>query len=295
MKTIAISGGKGGTGKSTFAVLMASELVRQGKKVILCDCDVECPNDYLLLCQKLKNPQQKIYTEFPVLNKTKCKKCGLCVKTCQSNAIFQVPGKYPTFIKDLCSGCGACWSVCPNKSIQTKKEEAGKIYLNKILNFEFQDPNKSKKIKKSNFYLVTGTAKEGLEETGPIVAQTKKFALNFAKKIKADFILFDTAAGTHCPVISAIMDCDLVYTVTEPTPMGVHDLNLILHLCQKLKIKTKIILNQANLGDKTKIEKIAKKYKIEIEKEIPWSKEIVKAYTESKLLNIQLHRIASNK
>ena len=286
IKIIAISGGKGGVGKSTIAVLLANRFAKKGKKVILCDCDVECPNDYLLLGQKLKGPEKKIYTEFPKLNKKKCKKCGLCVRTCRSNAIFQVPGQYPIFIRDLCSGCGACWSVCPSKAIEPKKEETGKIYLKEIRNSKseirnkFQIPNS----KFQNFWLITGVAKAGLEETGPVVAKVKEFALDFAKKIKADYVLLDTAAGTHCPVISALMNCDLVYAVTEPTPMGAHDLNLILDLCKKIKVPVKIILNQANLGDKRRIGKIAKKYKIKIEREIPWSKEIVEAYSKGQLL-----------
>jgi len=273
IKKIAITGGKGGTGKSTVSVLMANKLLREGKRVILCDCDVECPNDYLLLGQKIKKPQQKVMAEFPKLNKAKCQKCGLCVSTCRSNAIFQAPGKYPIFIKDLCSACGACWIVCPHKAIQPEKEEIGQIFLNKI---------------KKNYWLVTGIAKPGLEETGPVVTQTKKFVSNLVKKIKPDVVLFDTAAGTHCPVISALLDCDLAYAVTEPTPMGAYDLNLILDLCQKLGVPAKIVLNQADLGVKTKIEAIAKKFKTEVKKEIPYSKKIVEAYSKGKLLNFNL-------
>ncbi len=272
IKTIAITGGKGGTGKSTVAILSANKFARQDKKVILCDCDVECPNDYLLLGQKLKKPQEKIYAEFPTLDKTKCKKCGLCVNTCRSNAVFQAPGKYPIFIKDLCSACGACWIVCPHKAIQPKKKEIGQIFLNEI---------------KKDYWLVTGVAKPGLEETGPVVTQTKKFVSNLVKKIKPDFVLFDTAAGTHCPVISALLDCDLAYAVTEPTPMGVYDLNLILDLCKKLKMPVKVILNQADLGDKRKISSILRKYKIEIEKEIPYSKELVESYSKGRLLDFK--------
>jgi MinD superfamily P-loop ATPase len=273
MKKIAITGGKGGAGKSTVAVLFANKLNKQGKKLILCDCDVECPNDYLLLGQKLKKPAEKIFAEFPKLNKNKCNKCGLCVKTCQSNAIFQAPKQYPVFIKNLCSNCGACWIVCPNKAIEPIKKEVGQIFNNQI--------NK-------NFWLVTGQANPGLEETGPVVTQTKKFALNLAEKNKANYILFDTAPGIHCPVISALLDCDLAFAITEPTPMGAYDLNLILDLCQKLKVPAKIILNQANLGNKKEIQKIAKKYKIKIEKEIPYSKKLVNAYSKGKLLNFEL-------
>ena len=277
IKKIGVSGGKGGVGKSTVAVLIAGDFARKGKKVILVDCDIECPNDYLLLGQKLNKSVRKVFAEFPKLDKKKCQKCGLCVRNCRENAIFQKPGEYPIFIKDLCSGCGACWIACPNKAIKRKKEEIGKIYLNEIkdLRFEIKD-----------FYLITGMAKAGLEETGPVVTETKKFALKFAEKVKADYVLFDTAAGTHCPVISALMDCDFAYAVTEPTPMGAYDLSLILDLCKKLKIPAKIILNQADLGDKERIQKIAKKFNIKIEKEIPYSKEIVKAYSKGRLKNL---------
>ena len=275
VKKIAISGGKGGVGKSTVAILFANKLIKEGKRVILCDCDVECPNDYLLLNEKLEKSEEKVYAEFPKLIKKKCRKCGLCVETCRSNAIFQAPGQYPVFLKDLCSGCGACWIVCPNKAIKIEKEEIGQVYVNQI---------------RKNYWLVTGQANPGLEETGPVVTQTKKFALDFAKKIKADIILFDTAAGIHCPVISALIDCDLAYVVTEPTPMGSYDLSLILDLCQKLKIPAKVILNQADLGDKTRIQKIAKKFKINVEREIPYSKKIVEAYSKSKLLNLSIFK-----
>lgn len=278
-KKLAVTGGKGGVGKSTVACLLANKFLKEGKKVILCDCDVECPNDYLLLGQKLKKPVDKVYAEFPKLIKEKCTKCGLCTRTCRSNAIFQAPEKYPIFIKDLCSACGACWIVCPFGAIKPEKDKIGKVYLNKfqVSRFKIQE-----------FHLVTGVAKAGLEETGPVVAEVKKFALKLAKKIKADVILFDTAPGTHCPVISALLDCDLAYAVTEPTPMGAYDLNLILDLSKKLKIPTKIILNQADLGKKQKVEKIAKKYKIKIDKEIPYSKKIVEAYSKGKLLDINL-------
>lgn len=282
MKKIAVTGGKGGVGKSTVAILLANKFIKENKKVVLCDCDVECPNDYLLLGEKPGKIEGRITAEFPELDQKKCEKCGLCVKACRNNAIFQSPNKFPVFVKDLCSGCGACWMVCPKKAITPKKEETGKIYLNKlqILGNKLQD-----------LWLITGSAKPRLEETGPVVIKTKEFALNLAKKVGADVVLFDTAAGTHCPVISALLDCDLAYAVTEPTPMGSNDLGLILDLCRKLKIPTKIILNQADLGDKTGIKKIAKDYKAKIQEEIPYSKRIVEAYSRGDLLNIQLKDI----
>ncbi len=271
-KKIAVTGGKGGTGKSTFSILLANQMIRKGKKVVLSDCDVECPNDHLLLGKKLGKINKKVYAEFPELIKEKCTKCGLCAKTCRSNAIFQAPGEYPVFIKELCSGCGACWTVCPFGAIRPKKEEIGGIYLNKI---------------KDSFFLVSGIAKPGLEETGPIVRETKEFGFKIAEKEKADLVIIDTAAGTHCSVINALMGVDFAYAVSEPTLMGAYDLKLILSLIEKLKIPVEIILNQADLGDKKIIEKAAEDYGTKIKREIPYSKEIAEAYSKGQLINYE--------
>ncbi len=271
MQKIVVTGGKGGTGKSTFAVLLANKFVKENKKVILVDCDIECPNDYLLLGQKLIKSEDRVYAKFPQLDESKCQKCNLCASVCKNNAIFRVPKKYPRFLKELCSGCGACWIVCPYQAIEKRSEEIGKIFLNKI--------NK-------NFYLFTGLAKPALEETSPIVRETKKFAKSFASKINADYIISDTAAGIHCPVIMALLDNDFAYAVTEPTLMGAYDLDLILTLCKKIGVLTKVVLNQADLGDKKKIFPVLKKFKLEIEKEIPYSKKIAKAYSEGQLLDV---------
>lgn len=270
MEKIAITGGKGGTGKSTVAVLLANKFVSKGKRVVLCDLDVECPNDYLLLGQKLKNRIGKVYAEFPKLNKTKCRKCGLCVRNCRSNAIFQAPGQYPIFIYDLCSGCGLCSRICPYGAIELKKKVIGEIYLNRV---------------SKDLHLVTGVAKAGLEETGPVVRGVKKIALKLARKVRADIVLFDTSAGIHCPVIAALQNVDYAYVITEPTPLGAYDLALILDLCRKLSVKAKIVLNQANLGDKRIVQKVLEKFKIKkFTFQIPYSEKIVRAYSQGKLL-----------
>lgn len=108
MKKIAITGGKGGTGKSTVAVLLAADFLRKGKKVVLVDCDIECPNDYLLIGQKLNKSVKKVYAKFPKLDKKKCKKCGLCVKTCRENAVFSKTWRLSNFYQRIMLGL---WSL----------------------------------------------------------------------------------------------------------------------------------------------------------------------------------------
>ncbi len=59
------------------------------------------------------------------------------------------------------------------------------------------------------------------------------------KKKEYDYVIIDTAAGTHCPVISALLGSDYAFAVTEPTPLGAHDLDLILTLTKKIRNKNR--------------------------------------------------------
>ena len=136
-----------------------------------------------------------------------------------------------------------------------------------------------------NFWLITGQSVGVVDETGPIVSKTKDYALKLAKKVKADYLLSDTSVGMHCGVIRALIGSDLAYAVTEPTPLGAHDLELILKLLKVLKVPARVILNQADLGEKKLIDEIVKKMRIKIEKEIPYSQKLVKAYSRGQLLD----------
>jgi len=266
---IASTGGKGGTGKSTFAILSALKFSSQGKRVLLCDCDVECPNDHLLLGRELYDSgSEPIYQDFPDLDLEKCISCGKCSKVCRENAIFWVKGKPPIFFEDLCNGCGACWIVCPQNAIGIKKKTVGKTFEMKI---------------NDNLWLLTGISEPGVTETGPVVKEVKKRAVEFAEKISAEVLIVDTAPGTHCNVIQALLGCERAYVVTEPTPLGAHDASLILRLLRIMKIPSEIVLNKADVGDQGVIRRIADEYGVQVTIEIPYSERLIRAYSEGRL------------
>ncbi|KYH40119.1 MAG: hypothetical protein AYL32_013300 [Candidatus Bathyarchaeota archaeon B26-2] len=267
MRLIASTGGKGGTGKSTFAVLLSLKLSNQGMRILLCDCDVECPNDHLLLGKKLRE-SEPIYQSFPELDTDKCSRCGTCSKVCRENAILWIKGKIPIFFEDLCNGCGACWIACPQNAIGTKKKVVGETFTTEI---------------KDNLWLVTGMSELGVTETGLVVKEVKKRALKLAEKVGADVLIVDTAPGTHCNVIQALLGCEKAYVVTEPTPLGAHDAGLILKLLDIMEIQSEIVLNKADVGDRRVIEKIAGKYGVPITLEVPYSERLIRAYSEGKL------------
>ncbi len=254
---IGITGGKGGTGKSFVSTNLAILL----KNFALVDLDVEAPNDYILLNEDLGEKIEE-YTFLPKFDLEKCTSCKACQKVCQDGAIYFKKEK-PYVFKELCSGCKACLFVCKFNAILEDKKYIGDIYINKKTKYGFP--------------LVTGKLKEGEEKGFKLLLKTKKYALNHFKNI-----IFDTGAGAGNLVFKALEDLDLVFAVTEPTPFGKRDLKRILDITKYLNLKTYVILNKSNLGNKNLIKEVCKKYNVEIILEIPYSKEILESYINQK-------------
>lgn len=259
---IAITGGKGGTGKSTVATALAIELSKKNK-VLLIDADVDCPNDHLILGLKRKRTKD-IFQPIPKINQEKCKKCGKCADVCKEKALVFVKGNYPILIEEQCIGCSSCMIACPYGAIEKSKKKIGTIYS----------------AKKNNLSFISAETEIGIEEESPIVNALKDYIK--IKEKNYDYILIDTSPGTHCNVISALQGCEIAFSVTEPTPLGEHDGELSLRLLKELNIPYKIILNKSNIGNKHLIEKLAKKYQTKIIAEIPYKKSILKSYSKGK-------------
>ncbi|OIO63704.1 P-loop ATPase [Candidatus Woesearchaeota archaeon CG_4_10_14_0_2_um_filter_33_10] len=256
---LGITGGKGGTGKSTVATALAIELAKKNK-VLLIDADADCPNDHLILSIKRKKAND-VFQLIPKWNLKKCIKCGKCSFVCKQHAIVFVKGNYPIFIPEQCNGCKACMFACPEKAIKKDKKKIGSVYYGK----------------KENISFVSGELDPNQPSSEFIVSSVNNYVKS--KQDKYDFVIIDTAAGTHCDVISALKECDFAFAVTEPTPLGEHDLKLILQLLKILKIPCFVILNKADVGDKNLIKKTANKFKTKIIAEIPYKKSILNAYS----------------
>jgi len=263
---IAITGGKGGTGKSMVASSLAVEFAKNNKTMLV-DADVECPNDHLLLSIKREKPT-KIYQPIPKWDFNKCTKCGKCASVCKQNAIVFVKGKYPAFIKDVCIGCKACMVACPQKAISETKKEIGSIYRGK--NYKVN--------------LISGELKLGELASGEVVAEVRKYSKKINEKLKAEIILIDSAAGIGCPVIASLVGTDYIVAVTEPTPSALHDLKRVLYLAKHFQIKHGIVINKHDLSKKfcSKIEKFAKINNVKIIVKIPYKKDFLDSTIEMK-------------
>jgi len=256
---IAVTGGKGGTGKSTVATSLAIELAKT-KKIMLVDADVDCPNDHLILSIKIEKVKN-VFQPIPKFDFSKCVKCGRCAEVCREHAIVFVKDRYPILIPEQCIGCSACMISCPNGAITKDKKKIGEIFKGNNYRIDF----------------FSAETEIGVEEESPVVNSLKNYIID--KEKEYDFIIIDTSPGIHCNVISALQGCELAFCITEPTPLGAHDLELNLRLLKELKIPAKIILNKSGFGNNKIIEDVAKEYETEIIINIPYDKEILKSYS----------------
>ncbi|TFH15417.1 MAG: 4Fe-4S dicluster domain-containing protein, partial [Lentisphaerales bacterium] len=257
---IAVASGKGGTGKTTFAVNLAYTLARWNQPVRLLDCDVEEPNDHLFV--KPAFTEEKMVTALkPVLNSAKCNGCGKCVEVCKSNALALVKGKLLIF-SELCHSCGACSYVCPERALT-----------------ELETPIGIVKIAAENkpFFFAHGLLNIGEALAPKVVGMVKEC-------IDSDAInILDASPGTACPVVKAIDGVDVVVLVTEPTPFGLHDLKLAAGLSLQMKIPTGILVNRSD-GKDTIIADYARSAGIPIVGRIPFKRAYAKTYSSGGVL-----------
>ena len=253
---ISVTGGKGGTGKSTIAINIATIIARR-KKVVLIDADVECPNNHILMSTALSSEEPSIIFR-PKFDYSRCTKCHLCKENCSESAIVMFKEGYPFLMPALCSGCKTCKLICPADAIEDDTKTIGSTFVSTV---------------NENLTLVTGVLKEGEERSYPLVLSTRKRSDN----VDSDLKIFDTSAGTGNHVAASLAGSKLAVVVTEPTPLGIHDLKMITNLLEKEGIKSYVVLNRADLvDDPPQIDDV------DIIGKIPMSDEIVDSYVKGK-------------
>jgi MinD superfamily P-loop ATPase len=82
--------------------------------------------------------------------------------------------------------------------------------------------------------------------------------------------------------MAASSRADVLLLVTEPTPFGLHDLELAVGMGRALKKNLAAVINRADLGDE-RTRNFLDREKIPILAEIPFTQEVAKSYAAAQL------------
>ncbi len=258
--TISIASGKGGTGKTTVAVNLALAL-GETRPVQFLDCDVEEPNAHFFLKPRIESTEE-VSTLVPEIDEGLCDYCGTCARVCAFNALAVVKGAVLVF-SELCHGCGACALLCPRKAIREVPKRIGVLESGSAGPVEF----------------LQGRLDVGQAMSPPVIRALKR------RRDAVRTVIVDAPPGTSCPVVEAMRSSDFCLLVTEPTPFGLHDLELAAGAAKALGLPRGVLINRADGGEgDARIRAFCDEEKIPVLMTIPFDRKIAEAYSRGETL-----------
>ena len=252
---IAISSGKGGTGKTFIATNIAAILAEKGEEVRYLDCDVEEPNGHLFLKPQIDEEEDVTILSPVGVDEEKCINCGDCAEVCHYNAIAVIKDKVLIF-RELCHVCGACQVVCPTDAIIEEERKIGVLKHGKSGPVFFH-------------YALLETAEGGMSPR-----LVKKVKENSGEGVN----IMDSSPGTSCPVVETVKDVDLCVLVTDPTPFGINDLKLAVDMSREVGQEPVIIVNRAEYRN-ADLKEYLRSEQLEVMGEIPDDRKVAEIYS----------------
>lgn len=248
---ISVASGKGGTGKTTVALMLAMG----AESVQVADCDVEEPNCHLFMKpEKQETKWVKVFV--PKIDKALCNTCGDCVEACRFAALALAGGSVMVF-PELCHSCGGCILACEAGAILEIPNRIGEVAVG-IGTGAY-----------SHARLVLGRIDPGTPAAGPVIRAVKE------ELVACDYTVIDCPPGTACSMATAVAGSDVCLLVTEPNAFGLHDLELAIHVLKEVGIaRCGVVVNKYEDGEWSRhIKELCSKHKIPVIAEILYSRE----------------------
>ena len=237
MKQIVVLSGKGGTGKTSF---LASFAALAGE-CVLADCDVDASNLAILAGGEGGREEPFFGEETARVDPERCTRCGICEESCRFGAIALPRGEGggptgPARVREIaCEGCGLCALVCPPKAIALEERRTGTLLVSRSR----RGP------------LVHARLLPGEGNSGKLVTLVREKAQGVAAEEGLDLVLVDGSPGIGCPVISSLAAVDGAFLVVEPSLSALHDLERILELLERFRVRACAAVNKWDLHPET--------------------------------------------
>ncbi len=229
---VAVTGGKGGTGKTMVAVNLACALVEHGHRVLLVDVDCSNPCTYLYFnYEELWSEDVTVYV--PKIDEERCRKCYTCVAMCPEHALAMIPGKAPMVLKDLCAGCGTCLLVCPYGVVTESRAPTGKLRFLRV---------------GEKLDLLVSVLEPGSRRNVLVSQKCVEKCLELSGDY--DYVVVDTPAGTGADVYVALRASDKIIVVAEPTQLGLSDLEKLARTMVRAGMDRRValVVNKAGIS-----------------------------------------------
>ena len=221
---LVVASGKGGTGKTTVAVNLAVALSRARRPVTFLDADVEAPNGHLFLDPRFDH-EEPVELQVPRIDEDLCTHCGQCAEFCEFSALVTLRDRM-LFFPELCHSCGGCRLVCPAGAITEHAHRIGTVEEGKA----------------GAIHYIRGRLDIGRPLSPPVIRAAQ------ARVPAGGITIVDAPPGTACPAVQAVTDADFVLLVAEPTPFGIHDLDLAVRMVGNLGLPFAVVGNRADEG-----------------------------------------------
>lgn len=242
---IAVASGKGGTGKTTLSLALATAM----SPCVLLDCDVEEPNCHLFIDAEPWR-SEAVAVMVPKFHPERCDGCGACVRACRFKALGRL-GRRILVFREMCHSCGGCVLACPQAALSAESMPIGRL--------EFRQAG--------GVRLVSGIMDVGQALAPPVIRRLQEHG------DPEGLTLLDSPPGTACPMVTTVRGSDFVILVTEPTPFGLHDLRLAVETLTAVGRPCGIVVNRAEAGE-TLIHAYAAEAGVPLLLEIPYARRV---------------------